>query len=128
MMESSRSFKQSLFRAKREIFILLTTMMIGLAFAQETLPQGWRKPVAAEVPGDWREKSPAKFLTVRGDFDGDGKVDVAELLVNQAGTQFGLFVKRSAAPGWEQLEKGQIRQLDNLGIDLVKPGKHETAC
>ncbi len=63
------------------------------------------------------------------DFDGDGKPDPAELLVNASANQFALFVKLASTGKW-RLTDGpfDIKSLDRFGIDLVKPGKYETAC
>jgi hypothetical protein len=99
------------------------------AFPQQTLPAGWRKPTLAEASGTWRKKSPTKFLIVRGDFDGDGKADTAEILVSESAPQFALFIKRAATDKWQMLgEAYDVKALDRFGIDLVKPGKYETAC
>jgi hypothetical protein len=99
------------------------------AFPQQTLPSGWRKPTLAEAGGAWRKKSPTKFLVVKGDFDGDGKVDTAELLVDESAGRFALFVRLASTEKWHMLgEPYDVKTLDRFGIDLVKPGKYETAC
>lgn len=100
-----------------------------LVLAQE-LPKGWRRPTLSETSGVWRRKSPTRFVRVKGDFDGDGKSDVAALLVNRSGQQCALFVWLSSQsnqpprPIW-QAEKGG---LGKIGIQLVHPGKYETSC
>src|SRR5258708_32745981 len=74
---------------------LVAVLLSALAVAQE-LPQGWRRPTLAEVKGQWRNKSRTRFLAVGGDFDGDGKLDIAELLVSSSAKRFGLFVRLSS--------------------------------
>jgi hypothetical protein len=66
----------------------------------------------------------------KGDFDGDGKEDIAELLLDLSGKHFGLFVKLAAAAEWQPLDSGQgdVRDLAEFGISPVKPGKYKTAC
>jgi len=115
-------------RAQRGICIALLIVAANLVFGED-LPKGWRKPTRAEAGGDdWRHKSPTGFLTVEADFDGDGKLDVAELLVNPSAKQFALFVKL-ASSSWQLLDKPyDLKSLDRFGVDLVKPGKYETAC
>ncbi len=84
---------------------------------------------AAETSDGWRHKSPTRFLKVKGDFDGDGKSDVAEILINPSSSQFALFVKLSWTGEWQLVGKPyDEKSLDRFGIDYVKPGKYETAC
>jgi hypothetical protein len=115
--------------AKVGIFAV-AILILRPSFAQDTLPRGWRKPTLAEAGADWRKKSPTRFLAAKGDFDGDGKQDVAELLVDISGKHFGLFIKRASAPDWLTVDgaQGEVKDLANFGIDLVKPGKYKTAC
>jgi hypothetical protein len=85
--------------------------------------------MSAETSDEWRQKSPTRFLRVTGDFDSDGKPDLAELLINPVSSQFALFVKLSSTGKWQMLgEPYDENSLDRFGIDLVKPGKYETAC
>jgi hypothetical protein len=103
--------------------------MADVAISQESLPPGWRKPTATEANGAWRKKGPARFLVVKADFDGDGATDVAELLINGTKKQFALFVMLGSSRKWQMLgEPSGMEYLDRFGIDLVKPGKYETAC
>lgn len=67
-------------------------------------------------------------MVVRGDFDGDGKQDVAELLVNPSIKQFGVFVKLAAAGQWHSLITFDLEAIGRYAIDFVKPGKYKTAC
>ena len=99
------------------------------AFAQE-LPKGWHVPASNLTRQDFRRKDPTHFLTVIGDFDGDGVKDRAVLLVNEKLTQMGLFVCLSTPTGcnWHRLEAMEIGFLDVMGIVKAPPGKYETAC
>lgn len=107
--------------------IFLVALLSSIVLAQE-LPEGWRRPTRSETSGAWRKESPTRFLVVRGDFDGDGKQDVAELLVNPSIKQFGVFVKLAAAGQWHSLITFDLEAIGRYAIDFVKPGKYKTAC
>ena len=115
-------------RVMRCMCVLLIALFPGVLVAQD-LPPAWRKPLRAEASDEWRQKSPNRFLVVRADFDGDGKQEDAELLVNPATNECALFVKLASKKQWEMIDKPfDIGSLDRFGIDLVKPGEHKTAC
>jgi hypothetical protein len=116
-------------RAKRGTCCLLVILGACAALAQERPPDGWRRPTGTESADEWRQKSQTRFFVVRGDFDGDGKPDLAELLVNPTSKKFALFVKLFSVGKWQQLgESYDLGSLQRFGINLVKPGKYETAC
>lgn len=116
------------FRAKQWACLLLAALTASLLVAQESLPTGFRRPTSFEAKGSWRVKSPTRFLIVRGDFDGDGKADVAELLVRESGRGFALFVRLSSqGDRWQRIHGGDT-SLSNFGIRIVWPGKYETFC
>lgn len=96
--------------------------------AQDKLPSGWREPTPEEGSGRWRQKSLTRFLRVRADFNGDGKLDVAQILVNPSTNKFGLFVKLGTAGQWQLLRDFDLTFIGRYGIDDVKPGNYETAC
>jgi hypothetical protein len=111
---------------KTVVFVLL---MVGISLADGPLPQGWRHPSPQHVSGKWRNESPSKFLTVRGDFDGDGQADLAELLVDTSGKHYGLFVRLpSSSSNWQKISDGDATHLSEYGINSVSPGSYETAC
>jgi len=136
--ERRRSFARERFSQSRNLlfafapFYLLCVLVAAfcptLVLAQE-LPKGWRRLTRSETSDVWRRKSPTRFVQVKGDFDGDGESDVAELLVNRSGQQCGLFVWLSSQsnqppkPIW-QADKG----WGTIGIQAVRPGKYETLC
>src|SRR5205823_5890090 len=106
---------------------LVVVLFSALAVAQE-LPQGWRRPTLAEVKGQWRTKSGARFLQLSGDFDGDGKPDIAELLVSSSAKRFGLFVRLSSQHNeWQSVHEAD-GPLDRLAIAIVHPKKYVTLC
>ena len=116
-----------IFRGSILLGFFLTVLPLRPVFAQQALPTGWRKPKPAEATGAWRRKSATKFLVVRGDFDGDGQSDVAELLVDDSGRHFSLFVWLSSRRDWQSVHGGGA-PLGNLGIDIVHPRKFDTLC
>jgi hypothetical protein len=109
-------------RAKRGICIAWIVLTVGLVLGQNIVPTGWRRITQAEAADDWRQKHSTRFLLVKGDFDGDGKPDVAELLLNPGSNRFALFVRLASTSKWERLgEPIDAKNLDRFGIDFVKP-------
>lgn len=128
MMPPARSNILS-FRATGRICFLLSMLITPTIFSAQAPPIGWRR-VSPRIAGEtWRKKSPTKFLVVRADFDGDGRADLAELLVDPTTKKVAIFVKLSSTEKWQMIgEPFDLAYLDRFGIDLVKPGKYETAC
>jgi hypothetical protein len=119
--------------AKFAIAVILILIVRMPAFAEDmSLPSGWRMPIGSELNDDWRNKDADKFAVVRGDFNGDGIVDKAMLLVSLRGNGFGLFVFLS-----QKNHTFRACQLDVIkdpsflrvmGIDKVSSGKYKTVC
>jgi hypothetical protein len=107
--------------------ILIAVLFSAAAVAQD-LPQGWRRPTLAETKEHWRNKSRTRFLQVTGDFDGDGKTDIAELLVSSSSKKVGLFVWLSSQHNeWQSVHEAD-ETLDRAGIAIVRPKKYMTLC
>jgi hypothetical protein len=126
-MKTSFAMK-SLIAARLAICLSGVVLTLRPGFAQDSLPDGWRKPTAVEAKGVWRNKSAVRFLVVKGDFDGDGRDDLAELLVNDSGREFALFVRLSSQhDAWQSIHGGRA-PLGDFGIRRVRPGKRDTLC
>jgi hypothetical protein len=95
---------------------------------QDTLPSGGRKSTLSEANGDWRKKSATRFLVVKGDFNGDGHEDLAELWVSDTGKRAGHFVSVSSQHGGWQLLHNAGGSLGDLGTRIVRRKKYETLC
>ena len=94
-------------------------------------PPDWRMPTANELSSSWRSINPDKFSIVRGDFNGDGVIDEAKLLVRKDGTGIGLFAFVSENGKYKTFLLEEIKnklQIDAIGIDKVTYGKYKTAC
>jgi len=68
---------------------------------------------------------------VKADFDGDGKQDVARLLINGKENKMGLFVKLSSRPDGKEIKLEEFDDkswIEVMGISVVKPGNYRTAC
>lgn len=88
----------------------------------------WMAPDAIRVAQDWRNSQPDRFLLVRGEFDGDGLADEAELVVRDR--TVGVVVcfggsSRSPVIAYQApVADGEIV----VGIKPVRAGRYETAC
>ena len=93
----------------------------------------WRVPAQNDLGQDssWRKESPDLYLTAKADFDGDGKEDVARLLVNDKENKMGLFVTLSSRKNAQPLlleEMDDKNQVEVMGLDIAKAGVYKTAC
>ena len=113
--------------------IAITSLLLINCVSNEILaPQGWREPARDEINENWRKTSAEKFLTTKGDFNGDGIADTAKLLIRKNGFSFGLFVYVSQADSTTKLymldEYEYISMFHAMGITTVSTGLYTTAC
>jgi hypothetical protein len=89
----------------------------------------WTEPGDAIRSEAWRSKSQTRFLTAAGDFDGDGKIDQAKLVVAaDDGRRNALIVQLSSTGDQAQTITEIEGGLTELGVATVAPGKYKTAC
>lgn len=104
----------------------------GAASAQiPAAPAGWTKPSDADLQGpnwDARKAKPARDLRVEADFNGDGKPDAAELLVNRREKSYALYAFLNGASAPVQIVASRLEFLPTMGLATAAPGKFETAC
>lgn len=117
------------------IFLLGFALVSSTVAAKKNSPdeQPWRPPTTVELgaPQDqkWRDESPTRYLTLTGDFDGDGKPDEARLLVRADGKGYALFVKLATSETPIKLDEfPDIKKLPTIGIKRVAPDTYPTAC
>lgn len=100
-------------------------------------PEGWRRPMAAEVAQRWRDGQADRHLVARADFDGDGATDVAAILFSKERSSngmpaaIGLFFWPGADGDVHQLhtQEGVLAiDLKRAGVDVLPAGRHTTAC
>ncbi len=98
--------------------------------------KGWRYPNETDMTGDWKafqDKIPKPYH-VKADFNGDGLMDEAWILIKTEGKGWGLFIFLSKSNGGLEIikldeEKGDMPP-QRMGIVLVSPSdkKYKTAC
>lgn len=78
----------------RSLVKLAAVCTAGLLFESATaapireLPSGWGLPANSELNEEWRHKDSDRYSIVSADFNGDGMVDEAMLLVSIAEKKF----------------------------------------
>lgn len=121
----------------RTIYVSLVAFLAAsiLSFSKDypRLPYGWRIPTDADISEDiWRKKDPYKYLIAKGDFNGDGIIDVARLLIRVDGWGVGLFAFVSqedhTVKPYALGESNGADSIHRLGIRKVPPGTYKTAC
>src|SRR6185295_13483147 len=110
----------------RGVVAAIGLLALALAQASTAAAPAWRPPTSAEVSQPWRSDSPHRYLAISADFDGDGRPDRADLLVQVAGSGAALVVVLGRSPKQrivlERLD--DVALLDTMGVDLVTPGKY----
>jgi hypothetical protein len=108
-------------------------LMLTLSTAR-SLPEGYRYPTDADRSGDWetfQSEIPKPFYA-EADFNGDGLPDEAWILLRESGKGWGLFVflgQRDGEPVVHKLEEDRGGSpAQRFGLDVVEPGRYETAC
>ena len=104
----------------------------GAASAQiPSAPAGWTKPGDADLQGaNWnaRQAKPNRDLRVEADFNGDGKPDAAELLINRRDKTYALYAFINGASAPVQIVASRLEFLPTMGLATAAPGRFETAC
>lgn len=94
-----------------------------------TVPEGWRVPSKDEYMNEVGKSEEKDYLSVQGDFNGDGVEDEARLLVTTDGKKMGVVVWLSDRDQQKLYILGEEDAwLRGMGIDLALPGQYETAC
>jgi hypothetical protein len=98
---------------------------------------GWKCPVGSNYGKKWRTRYPNRALFIKGDFDGNGKLDKAEILDHVNGPRLGLFVKLDSGKTCLLFDTNELKGNPEkiwsyysrlYGVQIVKPGFYETAC
>ena len=112
-------------------FLFISNIMV---LADQKLPEGWREPSNDEITDDAfkeRVKDPNRYLAAKADFNGDGIIDTAKLLVNDLKNKMGLFVFISKEGNFESILLDEIDDkswVDAMGLSVVNTGEYKTAC
>lgn len=116
------------------ILVLLFPMM--LEASSDTLPTGWRLPTQTEIEAvPIRSWSETKFLRLDGDFNSDGKPDVAQLVKSEEIEGEGFAVRLSTPSGYEwrivrhfEYKNPSSKPTLRMGLSIAEPGDYKTAC
>jgi hypothetical protein len=98
--------------------------------ADDLLPTGWRRPIVAELTNEnaiARASVPAGFTMVREDFDGDGRMDRADLLVHDGTRTWGAFVFYGGDT-FKMLASGPSEEVGDFGVAVQAKGPFRTTC
>ncbi|MFC1859129.1 hypothetical protein ACFL9U_14060 [Thermodesulfobacteriota bacterium] len=117
------------------IAILFAVLFINGAVtcsSSSLIPVGWRMPEVTDYSeitiSLHNNEPPAKVIA---DFDGDGFIDQAYILINDKQKKWGLFVFWRLKSGQGKIQEIDEHEFDSqihMGISLLSPGSHKTAC
>jgi hypothetical protein len=111
-----------------QLFIIFIVAVFTIAAMP--LPEGWRIPSKEETSQAWRNEKPHRYLVIKTDFNDDGILDEARLLMSKNDSGIALFAFVSQGKGFKSflLDKLSPKYIQVMGIDLVEKGKYKTAC
>lgn len=116
------------------VFIIIAELIVSTSCfsADITLPEGWRIPSIIETQDEWRSKDTNRYLWIKSDFNGDGFIDQARLLIRTRDSALGLFVFVSGkGDSYKTYLIDVIKDvvyIKIMGITVAMPGKYTTAC
>ena len=107
------------------ISVLMSILLASPVYASgPTLPKQYRMPTDEELSAEWRKEDANKYATVAADFNGDGLVDGAFLVVDKKNNKLVLMVvliNKDFTETWLKLQTMDYVALKYQGIALVKP-------
>jgi hypothetical protein len=112
--------------------VALSTLAFSQPISPASVPAGWRLPDHSEVDQAWRRSNSTHYLIAHGDFNGDGRLDTAILLVRADGSGFAPFIaltRKAGATVFVQCETtNQMDYLETEGLQVAKRGTYRTVC
>jgi len=104
---------------------LLACVLLGVALGAES-PPPWRPATAVDVETiarrlhlSQRDRFPHQQLSVSADFDGDGRTDLAQVMISGDGSRAGVAITRAADHRNQYLETSRVSELVNLSLDVA---------
>ncbi len=113
--------------------ILFAGSWVRPTLNQQAVPKEWRLPTENELKKNWQwtDQEIKNNLQVTGDFDGDGFIDQAKLMIKNNFSAMGLLVifsPKKVGEYWMLLEIGKLNTFKNYRIASKKPSVYEVSC
>ncbi len=96
-----------------------------LCMAAVPVPDGWQPPAQKESKQGFRKEGPRHFMKISEDFNGDGILDEAMVLVNKTGRGSALFAFVSQKQGYKTCILDNLEEtwwLDAVGVRVAARG------
>lgn len=105
----------------------------GCPAMAQSLPTGWRAPNAQQAASFRHDAitcaNPKQMLAIRADFDGDGRKDRAQFLLNFKTGKVALFAVRAETGRYERLgDADELSRLCNYTLVLERPRVFKALC
>jgi hypothetical protein len=109
------------------IVLILATSVVFFIHRHSNPLANWQEFIRNPQEMCVSMKSTHEGLELQGDFDADGKKDIAQILKNKNSLLYGVWVTLSSQSE-PVLAKNLGKELSGTAIRLVKPGIYPTAC
>ena len=112
------------------ILLLILCISVPVFAGGPVLPDEWRMPTDQELSDNWRTGKYKNAMAV-GDFNGDGLIEGAFIVVSKDGKWEGLIAfvyLPNKKEQWFVLDKNELYNTVFMGLDLYKPGKYKVLC
>lgn len=101
----------------RLLVIAAVAVFSSVVWAQKNFPSGWHPATLEQLN-----------LRIKADLDGDGKLDVAQVLTDVNKRAVAVMAYTSSNQRWAKLDSDSVKQAPKWHVRAVEPGSYPLTC